>query len=105
MLSKKFISSSQIQVIPTYNGSSCDTINLQSINQPNSLGVSLTSTIGNKCSGGNNLGLIIGISVGIPVLTVIILAIVLKMIGKKEEQDAKRIVKEREMNFLESKAN
>ena len=60
------ISSSQIQVIPNYNGSSCDTINSQTINQPNSLGVSLTSTIGNKCNGGNNLGLIIGLVVGIP---------------------------------------
>ena len=61
------ISSSQIQVIPNYNGSNCDTINSQTINQPNSLAVSLTSTIGNKCNGGNNLGVIIGLSVGIKV--------------------------------------
>ena len=60
------ISSSQIGVIPNYNGSSCDTINSQAINQPNSLGVSLISTLGNKCNGGKNLGLVIGISVGIP---------------------------------------
>ena len=60
------ISSSQIQVIPNYNGSSCDTINSQAINQQGSLGISLTSTLGNKCNGGNNLGLIIGLSVGIP---------------------------------------
>ena len=51
------------------------------------------------------MGLIIGLSVGIPLLTVIILIILLKVIGKKEEEDAKRIVKEREMNLLKSKAN
>ena len=67
------ISSSQIQVIPNYNGSSCDTINSQTINQPGSLGVSLTSTLGIKCNGGNNLGLIIGLSVGIPCGLIVIL--------------------------------
>ena len=69
------ISSSQIQVTPNYNGSSCDTINSQTINQPDSLAVSLTSTIGNKCNGGNNLGLIIGLSVGIPCGIALIVAI------------------------------
>ena len=68
-----FCSSSQIGVIPNYNGSSCDTINSQTINQPNSLGVSIISTLGNKCNGGNNLGLIIGLSVGIPCGLIIIL--------------------------------
>ena len=69
------ISSSQIQVIPNYNGSECDTINSQTINQPNSLGISLTSTIGNKCIGGKNLGLIIGLAVGIPCGIVLTLGI------------------------------
>ena len=99
------ISSSQIQVIPNYNASSCDTINSQAINQQDLLAVSLTSTLGNKCNGGNNLGLIIGLSVGIPLLILIILVVVLKMIAKKEEQKAKRIVREREMNLLGSKSN
>ena len=67
------ISSSQIQVNPNYNGSSCDTINSQTINQPNLLAVSLTNTIGNKCNGASNLGLIIGLSVVIPCAMVIIL--------------------------------
>ena len=40
------ISSSQIQVTPNYNGSSCDTINSQTINQPGTLGISMTSTLG-----------------------------------------------------------
>ena len=56
----------EVQVIPNYNGSSCDTISSQAINQQGSLGISLTSTFGNKCNGGKNLGLIIGLSVGIP---------------------------------------
>ena len=61
------ISSSQIQVVPNYNGSSCDTINSQTISQPNSLGISVTSILGNKCRGnGKNLGLIIGLAFGIP---------------------------------------
>ena len=81
------ISSSQIQVIPNYNGSSCDTINSQALNQPNSLGVSLTSTLGNKCNGGNNLGLIIGLSVGIPcALTIIIGGAIGYMKYKKSKQ-------------------
>ena len=79
------ISSSQIQVTPNYNGSSCDTINSQTINQPGTIGVSITSTIGNRCNGGKNLGVIIGLAVGVPVSTVIILAIVLRTIAKKEE--------------------
>ena len=66
------ISSSQIQVNPNYNGSSCDTINSQAINQQGSLGISLTSTLGNKCNGGKNLGLIIGLAVGIPCGIIII---------------------------------
>ena len=83
------ISSSQIQVIPNYNGSSCDTINSQAINQPDSLGVSLTSTLGNKCNGGNgkNLGVIIGLSVGIPcgltLTTFIIISILRRKQGKQ----------------------
>ena len=66
------ISSSQIQVTPNYNGSSCDTINSQTINQQGNLGVSLTTIVGNKCSGGKNLGLIIGLAVGIPCIFLII---------------------------------
>ena len=81
------ISSSQIQVNPNYNGSSCDTINSQSINQPNSLGVSLTNTLGNKCSGGMNLGLIIGLSVGIPSALAIIVAISIVILKSKQNSE------------------
>ena len=88
------ISSSQIQVNPNYNGSSCDTINSQTINQPGTLGVSLTSTLGNKCNGGNNLGLIIGISVGVPVATAIAVAVVVLLTKKSSEKEAMRIVKD-----------
>ena len=70
------ISSSQIQVIPNYNGSSCDTINSQTINQQGSLGVSITSTLGNKCNGGKNLGLIIGLAVGIPCAAIAVGAVI-----------------------------
>ena len=85
------VSSSQIQVIPNYNGSSCDTINSQAINQPNSLGVSIKSTLGNKCNGGNNLGLIIGLSVGIPFGVFITLGISLAayQYSRKKEFDQK----------------
>ena len=86
------ISSQQIQVIPSYNGSECDTINSQAINQPGSLVVSLTSTIGNKCNSGNNLGLIIGLSVGIPsalILAVSVVIFILKMKQNKQISDVK----------------
>ena len=67
------ISSSQIQVIPNYNGSSCDTINSQAINQPNSLAVSITSTLGNKCKSVASFGLIVGLSVALPIVVIIII--------------------------------
>ena len=79
------ISSSQIQVNPNYNGSLCDTIKSQAINQPNSLGVSLTSTLGNKCNGGNNLELIIGLSVGIPCVFALIFAITIVILKSKQK--------------------
>ena len=91
------ISSSQIQVIPNYNGSSCDTINSQSINQQGILGVSITSTLGNKCNGGNNLGLIIGLSVAIPcglVLIVSVLIVILKSKQKRKINAAKNQLKQ-----------
>ena len=73
------------------NGSSCDTINSQTINQPNSLGVSLTTTLGNKCSGGNNSGLIIGLAVGIPCVMVLILggSVAAYRYSRKKEFDKK----------------
>ena len=81
------ISSSQIQVIPNYNGSSCDTINSQAIDQPNSLGLSITSTLGNKCNGGNNLGLIIGLAVGIPSGLIVIFAVSLAILKSKQNRE------------------
>ena len=82
--------SSQIQLKPNYNGSSCDTINSQAINQPNSLGVSITSTLGNKCNGGSApLGVIIGLSVGVPCACLIV-ALVGLLIKKKRENDLNR---------------
>ena len=98
------ISSSQIQVIPNYNGSSCDTINSQTTNQPGSLGVSITSTLGNKCNGGNNLGLIIGISVGVPVATAIAVTVAVLLTKKSSEKEAMRIVKERELREVRASA-
>ena len=80
------ISSSQIQVIPNYNGSNCDTINSQTINQPNSLAVSLTSTLGNKCNGGKNLGLIIGLSVGIPCAVILLISVLVCYTIRKKEK-------------------
>ena len=71
------ISSSQIQVVPNYNGSSCDTINSQAINHPNSLAVSLTSSLGNKCNGGLSKGLVIGLAVGIPCGVVVVLGLII----------------------------
>ena len=108
------ISSSQIQVNPNYNGSSCDTINSQAINQPGSLGISLTSTLGNKCNGGKSLGLIIGLSVGIP-LFVIILVVSLVAITKynrkkkmnkfaKEERNKNKEARPAESEFMENAA-
>ena len=93
------ISSSQIQVIPNYNGSSCDTINSQTINQQGSLGVSLTSTLGNKCNGGNgkNLGLIIGLSVGIPLLIAAVIFPIAHYFKKRQERYIQSRVREIEL--------
>ena len=93
------ISSSQIQVNANYNGSSCDTINSQSINQPNSLGISLTSTLGNKCNGGKNLGLIIGLAVGIPCGVILVTLIVFAIANHQKKNKMKKLTqvfKERE---------
>ena len=62
------VNDSQIQVVPNYNGSECDTITSQIVNQPTGIGVTLTTTLGNKCGGGGGLplGAIIGIAVEIP---------------------------------------
>ena len=95
------ISSSQIQVTPSYNGSSCDTINSQTINQPNSLGISVTSTLGNKCNGRSNLGLIIGLAVGIPCAAVVVLVVMIsfKMRAKKELKKQMKKVGQQMHNF------
>ena len=50
------------------------------------------------------MGLIVGLAVGIPALTVVVLVFVLKMVSQKEQQEAMRIVKEREMNLLKNQA-
>ena len=88
------ISSSQIQVVPNYNGSNCDTINSQTINQPNSLGVSLTSTLGNKCNGGKNLGLIIGLAVGIPVAVITLTGVILAIRVTKRNKKLNSAIKQ-----------
>ena len=80
------VSSSQIGIIPKYNGSECDTINSHVINQPNSLGVSLTSALGNKCGGKVDLGLIIGISVGFPLASAVV-GLVIFIMKKKQQKD------------------
>ena len=79
------ISSSQIQVTPNYNNSECDTINSQTINQQGSLGVSLTSSIGNKCNGGKNLGVIIGLSVGIPCAAIAVGLVIAYALRKRND--------------------
>ena len=94
------ISSSQIQVIPNYNGSSCDTINSQTINQPNSLAVPLTSTLGNKCSGSSNLGLIIGLSVGIPCILIAFISVVIVVLKFNQRRKMKRVKIENEMHRM-----
>ena len=63
------ISNSQIQLNPNYKNSNCDSINSQTINNPDSVSVVLSSQLGNKC-GGVPLGLIIGLSVGIPCVAI-----------------------------------
>ena len=87
----------KMQVNPNYNGSSCDTINSQTVNQQGSLGVSFTSTIGNKCNGGKSLGLIIGLSVGIPcgvILVTLIAIAIAKQRKKKKLKDLTQAFKE-----------
>ena len=79
---------------PNYNGSSCDTIHSQAINQPGTLGVSLTSTLGNKCNGGNNLGLIVGLSVGIPVFVILLLGIITFVSRKKKKNRLKNFAEQ-----------
>ena len=81
------ISSSQIQVIPNYNGSSCDTINSQAINQQGSLGISLTSTFGDKCNGGTNLGLVIGLAVGIPCVVIVLVTTIISLFKIKKRRE------------------
>ena len=83
------ISSSQIQVVPNYNGSQCDTINSQAINQQGSLGVSIISTLGNKCGGGTSLGLVIGLAIGLPILAIIIVCAVIFAVKTKNANTVK----------------
>ena len=60
-----------------------------------SLGVSITSTLGNKCNGGNgkNLGLIIGLSVGIPCAALIAGFVVGLFVKKRKRLFDKEISK------------
>ena len=69
------ISSSQIQVIPNYNGSSCDTINSEASNSPGIIGVSLSSTLGNKCGGRISMALLLGLAIGIPCGVILIVGL------------------------------
>ena len=94
------ISSSQIQVIPNYNSSSCDTINSQPLNQQGSLGVSITSILGNKCNEGKNIGLIVGLAIGTPVLAAIVVTLLVAYFRKKQERKARETVREMEMKNL-----
>ena len=86
------LSSLHIQLNTNYNGSECDTINPQATIQPGIVEISIFSTLGNKCGGGKNLGVIIGLSVGIPLALLLIglcvfFAIALKRKKKKEEKE------------------
>ena len=99
------ISSSQIQVVPNYNGSSCDTINSQSINQQGSLGVSITSSLGNKCNGGKNLGLIIGLAVGIPIATIFFVSVIVVVSQRKRERKITDMLKNVNMQQIELSNN
>lgn len=78
-------SSVQITVKPNYNGSDCDTINPATISNPGELGVSLTSTLGNKC-GGAKTGLIIGLAVGVPVGVFLVVAVLVLFTRKRRKQ-------------------
>ena len=84
------ISSSQIQIVPNYNGSSCDTITSQVVNQQGSLGVAFTSILRNKCASGKNLGLMIDLSVGIPVGLALILGLSCSLLQSEKKKIRKK---------------
>ena len=91
------ISSSQVQVVPNYNGSSCDTIDSKTLSHSNSFGVSLTSTLGNKCkSGGVSKGLLIGLSVAIPCVVILITAAIIGVLVHRRNVRLKRARKDLE---------
>ena len=96
------LSSTQINVVPNYNGSNCDTISSQTINQPNTLGISITTSFGSKCGGGptSSLGLILGLTIGLLCAAVIVTTLILIALRKKEEESAIKLVKERELKNL-----
>ena len=79
------LSSSQIQLDPNYQQSSCDQISYQVINNPGSVSLLLSNQIGTKC-GGISKGAIIGIATGIPVGLSAILGAVLAILRNKRKQ-------------------
>ena len=98
------ITNSQIQVVPSYKGSSCDSINAQAVNHAGSFQVVLTSSVGSKCGGGLSVGAVIGISLGCAAAFGVGLVIVLLLVRRKEERDAIEITKGREMQNLRASA-
>ena len=79
------VSNSQIQINPNYKNSNCDSINSQTINNPDSISVTISSQLGNKC-GGTSKGLIIGLAVGIPCGVILILSLAIGISQYKRKQ-------------------
>jgi hypothetical protein len=83
------VTNSQIQIQPNYNGSNCDSINSQTINNQNSASVVLSSQLGNKC-GGTNKGLIIGLAVGIPIALILVVILLIAILKQRQNQTMKQ---------------
>ena len=89
--------SSLITVVPMYNKSSCDTITYELLNQPGTLGFTMSTSIGNKC--GKNLGLIIGLAIGIPVGSAVVITLLILFFTKRAAKKARLRVKEVNMRM------
>ena len=87
------VSQSQIQVIPSYKGGECDTINSQVMTSSSAVSVSLTSTLGNKC-GGVSKTLIISLSVGIPCTLTIIVSLIIAIMRYKQKKKIVEVTEE-----------
>ena len=99
------VESKQVSIVTNYENGNCDSFSVITSNSPNTLSVSLKTSLNQNCKKSSDIPLIVGLSVGLPIFVILCICLIVYLAKRSNANNLQSFGKDNNMQEMRDSHN